>query len=177
MVASPSSAKAGVDPMSHLVSSVAIAALLAAALHDLAARTIPNRISLGIALLGAAVHLAAGDLGLALVAATVVFLLAAVAWRFGAMGGGDVKLLGACALLLPPEAVPAMVLTIALAGGGLGLVYLALRWWPPAPRPALPRSAALPRRALRAELWRIRRGGPLPYAVAIALGASLSLLA
>lgn len=163
--------------MSYLIPIVAIPALLAAALHDVVARTIPNRLSLGIALLGIGLHVSAGDLGVALAAAVLVFLLAALAWWFRAMGGGDVKLLAACALLPPPAAVPGMILAIALAGGVLGLLYLALRGLPAAPRPSLSRAAALPRRALRAELWRIRRGGPLPYAVAIALGASLSLLA
>lgn len=163
--------------MSHLIPIVAIPALLAAALHDVVARTIPNRLSLGIALLGMCLHAGVGDLGVALAAAALVFLLTALAWWFRALGGGDVKLLAACALLPPPAAVPGMILTIALAGGALGLLYLALRRLPASPRPSRSRAAALPRRAWRAELWRIRRGGPLPYAVAIALGASLSLLA
>jgi prepilin peptidase CpaA len=33
----------------------------------------------------------------------------------------------------------------------------------------------MPVRAWRAELFRLRRGGPLPYAVAICAGALLSL--
>jgi prepilin peptidase CpaA len=87
------------------------------------------------------------------------------------MGGGDVKLLIAIAFLLPPADIPPALAAIAIAGGVLALLFLALR-----PRlrhhrlrPA-GRSASLVRRAWAAELWRIRRGGPLPYAVAISAG-------
>ena len=41
----------------------------------------------------------------ALSAAGIVFGVALVCWLRGWMGGGDVKLLGACALLVPPVAV------------------------------------------------------------------------
>jgi prepilin peptidase CpaA len=150
-------------------------ALLAAALHDIAARTIPNGLGLGIALAGLLARLLGGELLPGLLAAALVFLLALLAWRCRVMGGGDVKLLAACALLAPPAAVPGLILAVALAGGGLGLLYLALR--PLLPAPAALRPAALAARALRAEAWRIRRGGPLPYAVAIALGTFFTLLA
>lgn len=162
-----------------LLPILAVPALMAAALHDVAARTIPNGLCLGVAVLGLAARVAAGELASGLLAASLVFLFAAVAWRFRLMGGGDVKLLGACALLLPPHAVPSLVLAVALAGGVLGLVYLGLR--PLLPALALadqrPVPAGLPRRALRAEAWRIRRGGSLPYGVAIALGTFVTLLA
>jgi prepilin peptidase CpaA len=158
-----------------LLPILAAQALLAASLHDIAARTIPNALCLGIALVGVLVRLLAGDLLPGLLAASLVFLLATLAWRFRVMGGGDVKLLAACALLPPPATVPAMIAAVALAGGLLSLAYLALR--PLLPAPAASRPASLPRRALRAEAWRIRRGGPLPYAVAIALGAIFTLLA
>ena len=48
-------------------------------------------------------------------------------WRQGWIGGGDVKLLSACALLVPPASVPELVLTTAIAGGVLALFYLAPR--------------------------------------------------
>lgn len=150
-------------------------ALLAAALHDLAARTIPNALCLAVAVAGLLLRTLVGDLPAGLLAAAAVFLLALLAWRCGAMGGGDVKLLAACALLPPPAAVPGLVLAVALAGGLLALVYLALGRL--LPRPGAARRAGLPGRALRAEAWRIRRGGPLPYAVAIALGTFFTLLA
>jgi prepilin peptidase CpaA len=89
------------------------------------------------------------------------------------MGGGDVKLLGAAALLVPPATVPHMLALVAFAGGILALIYLVGR--AVAPRPAGRRPHMLPLRILRAECWRIRRGGPLPYACAIAAGAALTL--
>jgi prepilin peptidase CpaA len=149
-------------------------ALVAAALHDIAARTIPNGLSLAIACAGLLARATANELLPGLVAAGLVFLLGWAAWRCRVMGGGDVKLLAACALLAPPAAVPGLVLAVALAGGVLALAYLALQ--PLVPVPALARPGALPARALRAEAWRIRRRGPLPYGVAIALGTFFTLL-
>ncbi|WP_431267970.1 prepilin peptidase [Dankookia sp. P2] len=153
-------------------------ALLAAALHDVAARTIPNRLSLAIACAGLAARGLAGDLLPSLVAAGLVFLLALAAWRCRVMGGGDVKLLTACALLAPPAAVPGLLLAVALAGGLLALGYLVLRPLVPVPAsaPVPARPAPLLARARRAEAWRIRRRGPLPYGVAIALGTFFTLL-
>jgi prepilin peptidase CpaA len=149
-------------------------ALCLASLHDIAARTIPNALSLAIAALGLAAHLLAGDAPPALLAALGVLLLGILAWRCGVMGGGDVKLLAACTLLAGPATAPDLLLAVALAGGVLALVYLGLR--PLLAPPAARRPASLLARALRAEAWRIRRGGPLPYAVAIGLGTFFTLL-
>ena len=160
-------------PTADLAIAGASVALLLAAAHDVAARTIPNRLVLAIGLLGGGARLAAGELAGGLAAAGLVFLLAFAAWRFGLMGGGDVKLLSAAALLVPAAWVTSLVLAVALAGGVLALGYLILRRLVPAP--AALRPAGLAARALRAEAWRIRRGGPLPYAVAIALGAFATL--
>lgn len=148
--------------------------LAAAALHDIAARTIPNRLCLAVAGAGLLARVLMGDLLPGLLAAGLVFLLGWASWRCRAMGGGDVKLLAACALLVPPAATPGLVLAVALAGGLLALAYLGLRPWVAAP--ALARPAALLARARRAETWRIRRRGPLPYGVAIALGTFFTLL-
>jgi prepilin peptidase CpaA len=150
------------------------AALGLAALHDIAARTIPNRLSLAIACAGLLARALGDELPAGLLAGGIVFLLGWFAWRCRVMGGGDVKLLAACALLAPPAAVPGLVLAVALAGGVLALAYLGLQ--PLVPVPALARPAGLPARAWRAEAWRIRRRGPLPYGVAIALGTFFTLL-
>ena len=90
------------------------------------------------------------------------------------MGGGDVKLLGATALAVPPGSVPTLVFVMGMAGGLLSLFYLAARRLVHAPSATRPRS--LIARALRVERWRIRRGGPLPYACAIAAGGLFVLL-
>ena len=90
-------------------------------------------------------------------------------WLRGFIGGGDVKLIPAVALVLPPSSVPAFVLSVAIAGGVLALLYLVLPYLVQRPRPG-PRRGLLAR-ALKAEAWRVHRRGPLPYAVAIAGGA------
>ncbi len=148
--------------------------LLWAALHDVATRTIPDTVSVVLAGIGLGLRLADGDLQWALLAAGLVFGIAFLGWRFGLLGGGDVKLLGTVALLVPPAFVASQLLAIALAGGVVALAYLLLGPLLRA-RPAGPRPASLPARALRAEAWRIRRRGPLPYAVAIAAGTFVTL--
>lgn len=156
---------------------LAVACILAvvySALHDLAARTVPNRIVLFVAILGISARAIEGSLIPGICAATAVFAVAVFCWSRGWMGGGDVKLLGATALAVPPDAVPMLVFVMGLAGGLLALVYLAARPVMPVPSAMRPRSFLA--RALRAERWRIRRGGPLPYACAIAAGGLFVLL-
>ncbi|HUZ63722.1 MAG TPA: A24 family peptidase [Acetobacteraceae bacterium] len=155
-----------------LIASVAV--LLAAALHDVAARTVPNWMPLALAGLGATLRLASGQLPQALAVSGAVFVVATLCWRCGFLGGGDVKLLGAGALVVPPGAVGGFLLLTSLAGGVLALGYLALA--PLLPHPATARPALLAARVLRAEQYRIRRRFPLPYAVAIAAGALTLLL-
>jgi prepilin peptidase CpaA len=167
-------------PPDRLADAVALAALpllAAAALSDIACRRIPNALAALVALAGLVRQSLAGGaaLGVALPVAMVVLLGGTLLWLRGALGGGDVKLLAATALLLPPALVPAQLLAVALAGGALALLHLALR-------PCLrglradgrPRGAL--RRALRREGRRIRAGAPLPYGVAIALGTAFMLM-
>ena len=138
------------------------------------ARTVPSRLCLAIAALGLAARVMTGDLAAGLVAAGLVVLGAGLCWRRGWLGGGDVKLLAACALVVPPHAVPGLLAGTAIAGAGLALVFAATRRWL---RPSYgSRPMGLLARAARAERWRLARGGPLPYAVAIALGAATALL-
>jgi len=148
--------------------------LLTTAVHDIMARTVPNRLAAAVAAVGTAVQLMQGALLPAALAALLVFVVAALCWRHGLMGGGDVKLLAATALLVPPGSVPALIAAISLFGAALAFVYLASRR-----RVTLGRSTAphgLMARAMRAERWRLRRGGPLPYAVAIASGAAFIII-
>lgn len=150
--------------------------LVAAAATDLAARIIPNRIPLLLLGLGLVLHLAQGTLPAGLAAAAIMFALLALAWHFGAMGGGDVKLLTATAFCVAPLAVPALVMRVGLAGGALGLVYLFARRTVAAPAGMPAGGAPLAARVLRAERWRIARHAPLPYGVAIAVGGLLTLI-
>ncbi len=146
--------------------------LIVASLHDLAFRTIPNALVAATALVGLALRVADGGLGRGLAAMALVFAGAMFCCLRGWMGGGDVKLLAAVALLLPPSTVISGLVAIGMAGGGLGVIYLVLRR--AVPRPG-PRPASLIARVLRAEAFRIRRGGPLPYGVGIAAGTILTL--
>jgi prepilin peptidase CpaA len=150
---------------------VALAALAAAALGDIASRRIPNPVVAVVALAGLSRQLLAGAPVPALAAAACVLLAAALLWLRGLIGGGDVKLLAASSLLVPAALVPAFLLATALAGGGLAALQLGLRG-----RIRLPaRTSGLAGRVLRCEAWRIRRGAPLPYGVAIAAGAAFAL--
>jgi prepilin peptidase CpaA len=158
--------------------AAAVALLFGASLNDVAVRTIPDLISLGIAAAGLALRLIEGTLLSGLAAAAALFVLAALCWRCGWLGGGDVKLLAACALLVRPTEVPEFVLTTALAGGALACAYLAIgrittSWSIPT---HAGRARSLGVRMLRAEGWRARRHFALPYGCAIAAAVMFNLL-
>ena len=108
------------------------AALVAAAVGDLRTRTIPNWLTLGIAL-GAMIYWWAAavpvwpDVAIRIGIALAVFLAFAVAYGLGMMGGGDVKLLAAIALWLPPGAVAVLLVLMSLAGGAITLFMVARR--------------------------------------------------
>ncbi len=167
------------DPaMVHAMILLAAAAvLLFAAVHDVAVRTVPNLVSLTIAAAGVGLQALDGQLGPALFGGGLVFAGAWYSWRRGWIGGGDVKLLGACTLLVPPAAVPALVLSTAIAGAVLALVYLALGMAlaQPVAGAAATRPTGLLGRVWRVERRRIRRRLSLPYACAICAGALLTL--
>jgi prepilin peptidase CpaA len=153
-----------------------LALLAVAGLHDCAVRTVPNLLCLVLLVFGVALRLIGGDILHGLLAGAVVFAFCAILWRFGWLGGGDVKLLAAASVFVPPGLVPAMVLYTSLAGGVLAVLYLIAGRLVPPPAPARPRT--LISRVARCEQWRLRRRGPLPYAAAIAAGgicATLSL--
>ena len=168
-----------------LIPFACAALLVAAAASDLAARLIPNRIPALLLGLGLVFHLAQGTLLAGLLVAAIVFAVLLVAWHFGVMGGGDVKLLAATAFCVAPVTVPLLIMRVALAGGVLGLAYLVARRTVRAPVGAAPHGAtrsftagcvALPGRVWRAERWRIGRHAPLPYGIAIAVGGLLTLI-
>lgn|SRR5487761_2354239 len=147
--------------------------LLTAAVHDVIARTAPNWTAAVLAVSGMALRLLHGQALAGLSVGLVVFVVAAFCWRRGWMGGGDVKLLAAAAIFVPPADSFTFIFIVTMAGGVLALIYLAARRFVRAPAPVRPNT--LLARALRAEQWRIRRGGPLPYACAIAVGGLIVL--
>lgn len=159
-----------------LLAGFAALLLLYAALHDIAVRTVPNWVSAILLLSGTGLRLLDHNLLPALGAALILFVLLFVIWTAGLMGGGDVKLWAAAALLIPPswQAELMFVADVMLLGGLLAIFYLLLSLV--VRRPTASRSGSYPSRFLRAELWRIRRRAPLPYACAIAGGALAVLL-
>lgn len=148
--------------------------LLGAAVSDLALRRVPNLVPALLATAGCVLDLLADALPEGIIAATIVFAAAFFCWRRGWMGGADVKLLAAAALLVSPRLVPELMLTIALAGGALGLFYLVLRRILPEARRCPPVHGRLAR-LLHRERVRIAEG-ELPYATAIAAGALVVLI-
>jgi prepilin peptidase CpaA len=105
--------------------------LLIAAVTDLKARIIANRLNLAIALLAPAYWWASGlapwpDMALQAALGIVVFALFAGLFALGWMGGGDVKLLGALALWLPLVPLMRMLFTMSLLGGVLTLIVIAV---------------------------------------------------
>jgi prepilin peptidase CpaA len=104
-------------------------ALVAAAISDWRSRTITNRLNAAIALLAIPFWFASGlaiwpDMAMQIGVAALVFGLFAIAFHFGAMGGGDVKLVAALALWLPPGAVLKLLVIMSLAGGLLTLAMV-----------------------------------------------------
>lgn len=160
--------------LSYALPIVCVGLVLAASLHDIAARTVPNGLALALAVAGIALGALNGHLVGSLLSAGAGFILAAMCWRRGWMGGGDVKLLGAAALGMPPHSVLIFIAAVAVAGGLLALLFLVSRPFMPAPAKARPSS--LFARIMRVECRRINRGGPLPYACAIAAGFVFVLL-
>jgi prepilin peptidase CpaA len=148
--------------------AVSAAIMIAAAVHDVIARTVPNWMAATLAPIGLSLQVLQGHPLMALLVASIVFLLLAFCWRFGWIGGGDVKLLGATALVVPTAQIATFITAVALTGAVLAIVYLAGRRIVAAPDARRP--TRLLARAIRVERWRIRRGGPLPYACAIAAG-------
>lgn len=157
-----------------LISAGALLLVAAAAIRDLIARTIPNGWCGTIALAGLALRAIDGTMLHAALLALALFLLLFACWRSRLLGGADVKLLTACALAVPPVRIGPLLFDTAMAGLLLGLIFLLARRRIPRPRAAAPQGVLA--RAWRIEQWRLHRGGPLPYAVAIALGFGLALI-
>ena len=148
----------------------ALVLLALAAASDLASRIVPDRASLGVALAGILLRLQDSTLATALAAALAVFVAGLVCWHRGWLGGGDVKLVAATALLVPPGRVPGLVAAVLLAGGALALIYLALGALLPAPAASGQAPSGRLARIARIERRRVHRRGPLPYACAIVAG-------
>ena len=129
--------------------------LIAALVCDVRSRIIPNRLNLAIAVAAAGFWLAQGAPlwpGAAVQAgvAAGLFVLCALLFQIGAMGGGDVKMIAAASLGFAPGEVVKLLLIMSVAGGALSLAMLA---WQRARRgegrPEVPYGAAI----AAAGLW------------------------
>jgi prepilin peptidase CpaA len=141
------------------------AGVIAAAMTDATSYTIPNRLSAFLAAAFLPAALAAGmspavfaaSLGLGAVGLAVGIAMFAVRW----IGGGDAKLMAACALWLGWSGVTPFLIWTGLAGGILALSLVALRRAPVNLQTFGP-----------AWFGRLMQpGGDVPYGVAIAAGA------
>jgi prepilin peptidase CpaA len=113
----------------NIAVAILAAMLVIAATGDLRERRIPNKLNAAIALLAVPFWWLSGyaiwpDMATQIALAAAVFLFFALLFQFGAMGGGDVKLLGALALWLPLASMVKLVVIMSLAGGVLTLLML-----------------------------------------------------
>jgi len=136
----------------ELLVLILAAALVVAAVGDIRSRTIPNWLNLAIALGAIPFWYWSGldlwpDVAWRIAIAAIVFAVFAGAFALGMMGGGDVKLVAAIALWLPPAAVLPLLVVMSLAGGALTLLM-----------------------AVRHRLARRKEPLEIPYGVAIAFG-------
>lgn len=100
------------------------------AVVDIKTFTISDGINIGIALMAPLFWWASGvdlwpDAAIRVGVAVAVFMLFALFFYLGAMGGGDVKLAGALALWFSPYETLQMLVMMSLAGGALTLIVLA----------------------------------------------------
>lgn len=128
------------------------AALVTAAVGDLRSRTIEHWLVIGIALGAIPFWWLTGleiwpDVATRIGVAALLFTVGAGLFVIGWMGGGDVKLLGALALWLPPNAVLFLLVAMSLGGGALTIAM-----W------------------LRHRMQKNGKELEIPYGVAIAFG-------
>ncbi len=141
---------------------IAFTALLAAAATDVVAFEVPNTISIVIAVMAAA-HglLTPGFVWWShALAPLLMFAFGLLAFARGWLGGGDVKLMTATAAWTGLVGLPVFFLATSIAGGVLLLsLFLLRQGWKAAGR-AIPNFG----KVLGAD-------APIPYAVAVAVGA------
>jgi prepilin peptidase CpaA len=104
-------------------------ALLISIYTDIKYRLIYNNITLAIAITAPLYWYATGGFtliatGVHLLTAAIVFAFFAIAFRFGAMGGGDVKLFAALALWFDWVDVVRMVLYASILGAAVTIIFV-----------------------------------------------------
>ena len=104
--------------------------LVSAGIQDARTREIANWKNAAIALLAPLWWWATGlaiwpDMAIQIGVALLVFAFFAGAFALGQMGGGDVKMIGAIALWLPPMQLLWLIVLMSLLGGALTLLLVA----------------------------------------------------
>lgn len=142
------------------------ALVIVGAMRDAVSFTIPNWISIALAVAFFPAALAmgadAGQIGLAVLIGLGALVAGMAMFAVGWIGGGDAKLFAAAGLWMGLGALLPYLLVTALAGGALAVMLLALR------------SVWLRPLAVRGPGWIGRLATPgenVPYGIAIAFGA------
>jgi len=145
-----------------LISAAAGIVLIIACYFDIRHRSIPNSLPVAVAGVALVKWLVVAQLGTALwaaAAAAIVFIVTAILFAQGWIGGGDVKLAAAAVFFLGAAATPQFLLLMALIGGLIAIAMLL----------GLGRAQAAPGAANDGSAER----PTLPYGVAIAAAAIL----
>jgi prepilin peptidase CpaA len=147
----------GWDVLSWMLPALLVLLLVSAGIEDARTREIANWKNAAIALMAPLWWVSIGlapwpDMAIQIGIATLVLALFCVAFHFGQMGGGDVKLIAALALWLPIAPLMQMLLLMSVLGGALTLVML-----------------------IEHKLRKNPRALEIPYGVAIAIAALLGL--
>jgi prepilin peptidase CpaA len=103
--------------------------MIAAAVSDLRSRTISNELNAAMAVLAIPYWFASGlspwpDMAIQFGVALLVFAVFVGLFMVGGMGGGDVKMIGALALWVPPADMLPMLTVMAIGGGLLSAAML-----------------------------------------------------
>ena len=155
----------------HFAALIGFAALMIiAAFEDFRRLVIPNALSLSVCVLWPLYIAPIADLAIVLGSlgcAALVFLVGALCFSRGFLGGGDVKLLTAATLWAGPGLTPSLLLVTGVLGGVLALALLI---------PPCAHFATLARVKLGPETEvqpTNRLATPVPYGIAIAAAAML----
>jgi prepilin peptidase CpaA len=158
---------------------VGLGILAVIAYGDMRSRRIPNVLSLAIAILGLLRIMLVYDpvtAGHTLAAGAAIFTAAFLLFWYGAIGGGDAKLVAAAALLVGYHDLFGFLFLMSLCGGVLALASLAaerfdlsFRRWPRRPHVSSTDQSDRGRVA--------SKGSTVPYGVAIATAGVITLIA
>jgi prepilin peptidase CpaA len=157
-----------------IVSLLGIGMFVVVAYCDTRTRLIPNSLAIAIGALGLVRIALAGDpraAAFTVAAAAAVFTITFLLFWRGHVGGGDVKLLTASALLVGHDDLLGFLFAMSLCGGILALAVVAAHKLGPSLRPVARAATAPPAREDRGSA-RLT----VPYGVAIAAAGVLVLL-